>query len=157
MKVGIFLGRAIPSLHPGHLQLIDRILHENDKLAACIGSAQIKDPPIVERYRHWYSQLEILAGEKPFELYVLVDPVPIDSWPDDLVRTCGIKKEDRNIFYRADQLDSRYIKRLNELGIVVKKVNRKPFFWLAPDGLYYKLSSSTQIRQMIVRCEKRLR
>lgn len=149
MRVGIFLGRAVPSLHPGHLGLIDRILKENDKLVACIGSAQLDDPPIEKRRQHWKAQIGKLAGKKPFELYEIVDPVPIDTWPDDVARICGISRENKNTFYRADPLEVRYIRRLGDLGIEVKKVRRMPFFYLAPDGLYRRISSSTEVRLIL--------
>jgi len=60
-RVGLFLGRFQP-LHAGHLQLITRILFENNKLIVCIGSAQKADPfTIKERHKLLEKQVELIA------------------------------------------------------------------------------------------------
>ena len=150
MKVGIFLGRAIPFLHPGHLWLMEKILRENDLMIACIGSAQLTEPfAIEERRAHWQRQLGMLFPNKKFVICEIVDPNPIDTWPDDMVRACGIKASDQNTFYRSDPLDPKYTRRLKELGTDVRRVKRKSFLFMAPDGYYRRISSGTEVRMIL--------
>jgi nicotinamide mononucleotide adenylyltransferase len=131
------------------LLLIKRILRENDKLVVCIGSAQKAEPfTIKERHGLIEKQLELLFPADSFEIFDLVDPDPMDVWPETVKKVCRISNADENTFYRADRLDIKYLTRLKELGFTVKTVKRKSFFYKAPDGLYYSVSSAREIKKI---------
>ncbi len=156
-KVGLLLGRFQP-FHQGHLLLMKIILKENEKLVVCIGSAQKAEPfTIEERHSLIEKQLKVLFPANRFEIFDLVDPEPMDTWPETVKKVCGISDVDENTFYRADKLERKYIKKLEALGFKVKIVKRKPFLYEAPDSKYYPVSSATEIKKIHERLEIPLR
>lgn len=157
MRIGILLGRFQP-LHPGHLFLIDRILEENDKMIVCIGSAQKAEPfTIEERHSLIEKQLRSLYNTARFAIVELVDPEPIETWPEALKEICGIDDRGEKTFYRADPLPQSNIQRLGALGFKVKLVGRFTFYYRAPDGLYYRVSSATEIKKIHQKLEVSLK
>jgi len=148
MRVGVLLGRFQP-LHPGHVDLMRKILLKNDSLVICIGSAQLSDPfTIEERHDLVVRHANVFSGGKPVRIFDLIDPTPIDSWPEVLVALCEINKDDHNTFYRSDLMDDVYVRKLGELGVMVEIVPRESFYYKAPDGLYYLVSSSSEIKAL---------
>jgi cytidyltransferase-like protein len=148
-KVGILLGRFQP-FHLGHLLLMKSILKENDRLVVCIGSAQKAEPfTVKERHELIENQLKLLFPKKRFEIFDLIDPEPMDTWPEKVKRVCRIQDTDINTFYRADKLEPEHVRKLKNLGFRVKIVKRRKFFYKADAGsLYYPVSSATEIKQI---------
>jgi cytidyltransferase-like protein len=144
-KTGLVLGRFQP-LHPGHLELIHIAMQKCDEVVVCIGSAQLAEPFTVEqRHNYLQRQLEVLHPGKNWRLVDLVDPEPIDTWPEDVKQQCGITG-DENIFYRSDQLPEVYETKLKDLGFTIKYVPRVPFYYWFPDGLHRRVNSATEIK-----------
>lgn len=148
-KLGLVLGRFQP-LHPGHLYLFDLAFKENDRVIICIGSAQRAEPfSIEERHERIQKQLEILGyNRENYQIVNLVDPEPMEIWPNYVKEVCKITGETTNTFYRSDNLPERYEKELVKLGFRIRYVERKPFYHKGPDGFYRQMSSATEIRKM---------
>ncbi len=148
MKLGLVLGRFQP-LHLGHITLFERAFAENDLVVICIGSAQKADPlPIEERHRRVEEQLHILQRTN-YSLVDLIDPIPMNIWPQYVTEKCGITKHTQNTFYRADNdLTTEQKTELEESGYTICIVHRNAFWYRAPNGLYYKISSATEIKQI---------
>jgi cytidyltransferase-like protein len=161
MKVAIFIGRFQP-LHAGHLKAMETALAENDKLVICIGSAQKEDPlSLVHRNVRLMQQIFILHNDRreDVEITAAEDSEPITNWVDTFVRDMHL---DNKIWtptnkgatyeytlYRADPfLAPGDEERFKKYGIQTKFLERKPFFYLAPNKLYYKVSSATEIRNL---------
>jgi cytidyltransferase-like protein len=142
MNIGLVLGRFQP-LHYGHITLFEQSLRENDETIICIGSAQQEFPlSIAQRHDRVEKQLEILGAR--CRIVDFVDDYP---WPDKVAQACGLTNASRNTLYRADDdISFAEKQQLLEYGIQVKLVSRDPFPYRAPNGLYYKVSSATQIR-----------
>lgn len=153
-KLGLVLGRFQP-LHQGHLQLINIAFQENDEMVICIGSAQIADPlHIKERHVRLEGQLEALGYPKDkFRIVDLVDPEPMEIWPRYVKEVCGITDETINTFYRAETLPKNYVADLEKLGFNLRIVDKIPFYYKAPDGLYYLVQSATEIKTIHRRLE----
>lgn len=149
MKVGILLGRFQP-FHLGHLQLMVRILSECDRLVVCVGSAQKPEPYTGdERVSLIRQQMAELGLSHRVEVFQMVDPEPLDLWPERLVNICQIRSEDNNVLYRSD-LDIPLVQRwrLRDLGVTLKIVQRKPFFYRCPDGIHRLVSSASDIKRL---------
>lgn len=148
MKVGLVLGRFQP-LHGGHLQLIEQAFSENDEVVVCIGSAQRAEPRPIE-VRH--AQLDRLLGERhpdrPWRIVDLIDPEPMETWPEYVKEVCQLRDEDENIFYRSDPLEPEWVARLEAIGFTVKITPRVSFDYAGPDGQLYSLSSATEIKEL---------
>ena len=143
--IGLVLGRFQP-LHPGHLDLINIAMQECDEVIVCIGSAQLAEPfSIKQRHNHLNRQLEILYPDRQWRLVDLVDPEPMDIWPEYVKKQCNIQGEGHK-FYRADKLLEVYEEKLKRIGFKVIYVARKPFYYMFPDGLYRQVSSATEIK-----------
>jgi cytidyltransferase-like protein len=144
-KLGLVLGRFQP-LHPGHLDMINYAMDECQEVVVCIGSAQRAEPfTIAQRHQMLQKQLEVLYPKKEWRVVDLVDPEPMEIWPEYVKEICGIDGED-NRFYRADQLPEEYEERLRQLGFEVVYVPRNSFYCYFPDGLYRQVSSATEIK-----------
>jgi len=144
-KTGLVLGRFQP-LHPGHLELIHKAMQECGEVVVCIGSAQLAEPFTIEqRHNYLQRQLEVLHPGKNWRIVDLIDPDPIDTWPEDVKQHCDIKGEN-NIFYRSDKLPEVYETKLKDLGFTIKYVPRAPFYYWFPDGLHRRVSSATEIK-----------
>lgn len=149
-RLGLVLGRFQP-LHAGHLHLIRSAFKENDEVVICIGSAQRADPlSIGERYFRIEKQLQILGYRHPKlrKVCLINDPEPMDSWPEYVKEHCGITDKTNNTFYRSEALPERYEGKLRQLGFAIRIVKRAPFYYRAPDGFYYLVSSTTEIREI---------
>lgn len=149
MKVGILLGRFQP-LHLGHLQLMVRILSECDRLVVCVGSAQKPEPYTGDERVNLISQQMVeLELSHRVEVFQMVDPEPLDLWPEKLISVCRLRSEDNNVLYRSD-LDIPLMQRwrLRDLGVTLKIVQRKPFFYRCPDGVYRLVSSASDIKRL---------
>lgn len=146
-KLGLFLGRFQP-LHQGHIFQIDYIFQKNDQVVICIGSAQKAEPlTISERHERLERQLEILCYEKEkYRIVDLVDPYVMGIWPKYVKDLCRITDETDNTFYRGEDIPDNYRKDLEELGFKVEITGRFAFYYCAPDGFYYIVSSATEIR-----------
>jgi len=144
-SIGLVLGRFQP-LHPGHLELIDTAMQNNDEVVVCIGSAQLAEPFTIEQ-RHEYmdKQLQVLHPDKKWRIVDLIDPEPMDIWPEYVKEKTGIEGEGHK-FYRADKLPEIYEDRLKNLGFAVVYITRKPFYYWFPDGLHRRVSSATEIK-----------
>lgn len=148
MKTGLYLGRFNP-LHAGHLAVMERILNENDRLIVCIGSSQKAEPFTgAERCHIIRRQLGLLFPGRDYRIYNFTDPEPIDSWPEDIKILCEINESDINTFYRADLLPKKFVKILRNLKFRIKIVKRENFLYHAPNGLYYRVNSSTDIKRI---------
>ena len=147
MKMGLVIGRFQP-LHPGHSFLIETALCENDRVVICIGSAQKADPlPVEERRRRVVERLNILGYDA--ELYEIIglDDIGSDErWPLYLKEGCGITDETKNTFYTSDNLPENYLRAMRNLGFQIRTIARSPFYYEAPDGKFYSVSSATEIR-----------
>ncbi len=142
---GLVLGRFQP-LHPGHLDLINTAMQECDEVVVCIGSAQRNEPFTIEqRHQHLDKQLSILHPDKKWRLVDLIDPVPMEIWPEYVKEQCEIEGEGHK-FYRADKLPEEYEEKLKILGFMVVYAARRPFYYMFPDGLYRYVSSATEIK-----------
>jgi cytidyltransferase-like protein len=148
-KLGLFLGRFQP-FHQGHLFLIDYIFKENYEVVICIGSAQKAEPlTISERHERLEKQLDILGFEREkYRIVDLVDPNVMGIWPKYVKDLCGITDETDNTFYRGDDIPDNYRKDLEGLGFKVEIIKRIAFYHCAPNGLYYVVSSATEIRSL---------
>ncbi|MDB5163891.1 MAG: Nicotinamide-nucleotide adenylyltransferase [Candidatus Saccharibacteria bacterium] len=143
--VGLVLGRFQP-LHPGHLELIRSAMDECDEVVVCIGSAQLAEPfTIDERHDYLNRQLEVLHPDKKWRVVDLVDPEPMDIWPEYVKEKCGIEGEEHR-FYRADKLSEVYEDRLKKLGFALAYITRSPFYFWFSDGLHRRVSSATEIK-----------
>lgn len=150
MKYGILLGRFRP-LHAGHLALMEQIIKETRGLIVVIGSAQEKNHPTAQ----WMTeQLGKVFESYKFKVIEMNDPADMSTWPETLheaVQSLHLNHSDEYgyLLYRSDcDVDMVCCKRLNELGIDLLEVERKPFFFLAPDGFFYRVSSATRIREL---------
>jgi cytidyltransferase-like protein len=145
---GLVLGRFQP-LHPGHLRMIETAMYECDKVVVCIGSAQRAEPfTIEERLEKMQKQLALLYKPDQYRIVTLVDPVPMEKWPAYVNEQCGLLAEKEKRFYRSDRLAGWCRQGLQELGYCVRYVDREKFYYRGPDGLYYRMSSATEIREL---------
>ncbi len=144
-QIGLVLGRFQP-LHPGHLELINTAMEDNDEVVVCIGSAQLAEPFTIEqRHDHLDAQLKVLHPNKHWRIVDLVDPEPMDIWPEYVKEQCAIEGEGHK-FYRADKLPETYEDKLRNLGFAVMYITREPFYYWFPDGLHRQVSSATEIK-----------
>lgn len=148
-KLGLFLGRFQP-LHQGYLFQILHIFEENDQVVICIGSAQKAEPlTISERHERLEKQLNILGfPREKYRIVDLIDPDIMGVWPKYVKDLCGITDETDNTFYRGEDIPDNYRKALEELGFKVEITGRFEFYYCAPDGFYYVVSSATEIRSL---------
>ena len=148
-RTGLFLGRFQP-LHAGHIGIIERAFRENDKTIVCIGSSQKSEPfSFAERKEIIEKQMEILGHSKDdYSIVRLNDPEPMEIWPSYVKKACKIGDETTNTFYRGEEIPCKYVKDLKDLGFKIKIVEKKPFYYKAPDGFYYLVSSATEIRNI---------
>jgi cytidyltransferase-like protein len=147
---GLVLGRFQP-LHPGHLWLIDRAMTECAQTVICIGSAQQAEPYTIEqRHTRMQAQLEVLHPDKDWRIVDLVDPEPMNNWPEYVKEQCELKGEPLR-FYRAEQdgMTPEHEAKLRNIGFTIIYVQRQPFYYQFPDGLYRKVSSATEIRRIL--------
>ena len=143
----LVLGRFQP-LHQGHLYLIAKALEECSFAVICIGSAQLADPfTIDERHVLLEKQLKLLYPKKNWRLVDLVDPNLMSTWPDYVLTICNLHGE-KGFFYRSDKLKTKEEKALANLGFPVRYIGRKTFMHLFPDGLYRKVSSASEIKNI---------
>jgi cytidyltransferase-like protein len=147
--IGLVLGRFQP-LHPGHLRLIDVAMRQCEEVVVCIGSAQLADPiSIGGRMERMQRQLALLYPPPTrFKIVPFMDPEDMEMWPELVTEQCALKVADWKRFYRSDQLPSRYERKLKALGYQIVYLKREKFYYRAPDGQYYHLSSATEIRQL---------
>jgi len=148
MKLGLVLGRFQPP-HPGHLAILEQAFRDNDEVVVCIGSAQKAEPfSVKERHDYLDRQLKLLYPNARWRIVDLIDPEPMEIWPKYVMEKCEIKAETVNSFYRADELPPNYREDLVKLGFSVVMVPRGQFYYRAPDGLYYQVSSATEIKEI---------
>lgn len=154
-RVGVFLGRFQP-FHLGHLNALQYIFDNNDYIIICIGSAQETFPlDIRERMIKMQFQLKEF-GIPEFQKYSIAamnDPYPMDTWVEEMVEVCGLRiwGHLKNLtLYRADDdLTKQDLKKLKKFNIKVEYIERKPFYYKADNGIYYKVSSATEIRKLV--------
>ena len=157
-KLGLVLGRFQP-LHAGHLYLIDLAFKENDRVVICIGSAQKAEPlTINKRHQRIKKQFKILGyKESSYSIVDLVDPKLMKVWPEYVKKVSRITDRTKNTFYRAEKLPLFYIKKLKKIGFRIRTIKRIPFYYKAPDGLYYKVTSATEIRSLHKKLKTKIR
>ncbi len=147
-KLGLVLGRFQP-LHYGHVHIMERAFSENDEVVICIGSAQKSDPlPIGERHRRLVDQMKALR-KTSYKIVDLVDPEPIEIWPTYVKQVCQITDETENTVYRSDRdLTESNLTELQRIGFKVSFIKRISFPYKAPNGVYYQVSSATDIKRI---------
>ena len=144
-SVGLVLGRFQP-LHPGHLRLIDMAVQECDEVVVCIGSAQTAEPlTLAQRRTYLGRQLGALYTDKNWRLDEVYNTSNAAVWPQHLKDSCGLDSNNLRL-YRGNQLPLEDEEKFKQIGFEVFYVTRQPFFYKAPNGLYYKVSSATEIR-----------
>lgn len=145
-SVGIVLGRFQP-LHWGHILLMREALAENSEVVICVGSAQCAEPlTFEERRTRIINQLELLKLTH-FRIVELLDPEPLSRWPEAMYERCGLDSAKSNVLYRSDRdLSEAELGALRSLGVSVKFCERRRFPYRAPDGLYYEVSSASEIK-----------
>lgn len=145
--VGLVLGRFQP-LHPGHLRLIDVAVQECDETVVCIGSAQRAEPfTIAQRHLLLERQMRLLYPQNNWRLVDLVDPEPMEIWPEYVAEQCAVQGTN-NRFYRADLLSGDEEIALQVLGFTMRYIDRSPFYYPFPDGLCRLVSSATEIKEV---------
>jgi len=148
LRIGILLGRFEP-FHLGHLNLIRKILSENDYLVIIIGSIQRAENP-KKKVIDMLFQLQEIAEMDTYTVHAMTDPDPIDTWVEEMVSICKILgfKGTTCTLYRADRDLDKYKDKLKKYHIRVKQVKRESFYHLAANGIYYKASSATEVRRI---------
>ena len=141
--------REVSASASGHVCLFETVLKENDELIVCIGSSQKADPLTVEeRKRRIVVELKILRKEN-YRVVELPDLEKKEGWPLYLKNSCGLTSENENTIYRADtDAITAHLKELEGLGVKIKVVPRKRFWYKAPDNSDYELSSATEIKAL---------
>jgi len=145
-KTGIVLGRFQP-MHPGHIYLVEKAFEENDFVVVCIGSAQIQIPlTLEERHKRWELQMKNLRKSN-YKIIDLIDPEPISIWPHYMLEKCSLLQVKDKTLYRSDNdIPTEQLKELKELGVKLKICERISFQYRAPNGIYYKANSASDIR-----------
>ncbi len=147
-RLGLCLGRFQP-LHAGHLAMIDQAFRENDCVVICIGSAQRSEPrPIEARLAIMEETLAERYPQRNWRVVPLVDPEPMEIWPQYVKEVCEIDDSTANTFYRADPLEAGEVKELSALGFAIKIIPRVSFIYRAPDGQDYSLASASEIKAL---------
>ena len=144
-SIGLVLGRFQP-LHPGHLRLIDTAMQECDEVVVCIGSAQTDEPLTIEQRCTYLSrQLGELYADKNWRLEEVYNTSDVAVWPQHVKDTCNLESENLRL-YRGNRMPLEDEEKFRKIGFQVFYVSRQAFFYMAPNGLYHKVSSATEIR-----------
>ena len=151
-RIGLVVARMQP-LHLGHISLIETAIRGNDEIVICIGSAQKAEPlPIEERRERIAEKLNSLGYDTGlYRIFELDDIESDEEWPLYLKNGCEITDGTENTFYTSDSLPESYLKAMRDLGFRIRTIERGSFDYEASNGMVYKVSSATKIREICKR------
>lgn len=152
-KFALVVGRFQP-FHKGHRFLIEKAVSENDIVAICIGSARESDPLTLEERKKVldeYLKKTNISGKSVAIVHVK-DVKTDEMWVKNLKKECDMTDKTDNKFYSADtDLPKPYLDELGKQGIKAEIIERITFDYEAPDGKIHKVSSATQIRELLAK------